>query len=405
MMNQYAIYEGNMERLQKKLNRISTKCAKFGCSFSFIEIGEEFREITNQDGKKETLRFVLVEAEGVARLNGWKFIASIEHTNNGNVIKCADFGIEVPERFYTGDSVCEHCNVNRIRRDTYIVMNEKTGEFKQVGKSCLADFTGGLSASNIANYYSYFEELVQGETVDFSGGQLSYYKTAEILLYYAETIRKFGFVKKFDDDGCVNGYPTASRGFDFYALLEMGYSFNKETRQRIQSDIDRVSFNANSPEAVSDSEAALAWLMEQNASNNYIHNLKTICSLEYVTTKHLGILASLFAAWKREMVKAEERKQRESKNAAQKKLSRHVGDVGQRFTFNVKNFELLTSWQTDFGTTYLYKMTDESGNVLVWKSSKWIDEPNDIKTVTGTVKAHTEFNMVQQTELTRCKVA
>ena len=57
------------------------------------------------------------------------------------------------------------------------------------------------------------------------------------------------------------------------------------------------------------------------------------------------------------------------------------------------------------GTTFLYKMTDEAGNVSVWKSSKWIEEPDAVKTVTGTVKAHSEWNTIQQTEITRCKVA
>ena len=117
-----------------------------------------------------------------------------------------------------------------------------------------------------------------------------------------------------------------------------------------------------------------------------------------MTRKHLGIMASLFATWKREAPKAEVKK-------VQKELSHYVGDVGQKLTFNVNSFELLTSWDTYYGVTYLYKMTDEAGNVLIWKSSKWIEDPDAVKMVTGTVKAHAEFNTVQQTELTRCKVS
>lgn len=404
-MERYAIFEGNMDRLVKKLNRISNKCSRFGCSFVFNIVGEEFRDIKNEQGRVETLRFVIVEAEGVAKLNDWRFIASVEHTEKGNIINRADFAIEVPERFYSSSSICEHCGTNRVRKDTFIVMNETTGEFKQVGKSCLADFTGGLSAEAIARYYSWFDELVKGEAVDFSGGHSRYFETAKLLPYYAETVRKFGFVKKFDDYGYGNSYPTASRGFDYFALLELGWAFNKETRKMLLNDIDRVSFNPSSPEAIADTEAALAWLAEQEGSNNYLHNLKTVCAMQYVSHKHLGIMASLFATWKRETAKAEEKREWEAKKAVQKKLSRHVGDVGQRFTFKVTSFELLTSWQTDYGTTYLYKMTDEAGNVLVWKSSKWIEEPDAVKTVTGTVKAHSEFNMIKQTEITRCKVA
>jgi len=56
-------------------------------------------------------------------------------------------------------------------------------------------------------------------------------------------------------------------------------------------------------------------------------------------------------------------------------------------------------------TTFLYEFTTEDGNILIWKTSKWLDDEKEFKTVSGTVKAHNEFRGVKQTELTRCKVA
>lgn len=406
-MNQYAIFEENMERLQKKLTRISNKCSKFGCSFTFKEVGEEFREIKNEKGKIVTLRFVLVEVEGVARLNGWRFVASVDHTPNGNIINRADYGVEVPEKFYTTNTVCEHCNSNRARRNTYIVVNEETGEFKQVGKSCLADFTGGLSASNIASYYSYFNELVQGESVDCGGGYRRYYDKMEMLHFFAETIRHFGFVKKSaDEDGCRPYRPTADRAYDYYTIIHNEFMGSDEGFWKQQQEMAAVNFNAESPEAISDTEAALAWLAEQDASGNYIHNLKTVCGMEFVSGRHFGILASLFATWKRETAREDERREWEAKKTQQRKTSNYVGDIGERLTITIVSMECVTSWQTDYGITRLYKMEDTFGNVLIWKSSKWIDlEKAELSTVTGTIKDHTEFNGLKQTELTRCKVA
>jgi hypothetical protein len=130
VMKQFAIYEGNMARLVKKINRIRNKCEKYGCDFHFAETGEEFRTITLEGSEKVVARFVLVEAEGVAVVNGWKFIASVEHSEKGNIIhKACD--IEVPERYYTSDPICEHCNSNRYRKDTFLVMNEETGELSR----------------------------------------------------------------------------------------------------------------------------------------------------------------------------------------------------------------------------------------------------------------------------------
>ena len=80
-MERYAIPEENMERLKKKLATIKKKCSQYGCEFVFNEVGEEFREVLTEDGMKQTIRFVLVEAEGCAVVNGWQFVAALEHTH------------------------------------------------------------------------------------------------------------------------------------------------------------------------------------------------------------------------------------------------------------------------------------------------------------------------------------
>ena len=144
----YAIYEGNIDRLEKKLKRISNKCKAYGCDFHYEQTGEDFRELKDEKGNKYTARFVLVEAEGTAIINDWEFIAELEHTENGNIITGVA-GVEVPERYYTSKPMCEHCNSKRFRKNTYIVRNKQTGEFKQVGKSCLKDFTHGMSAEAV----------------------------------------------------------------------------------------------------------------------------------------------------------------------------------------------------------------------------------------------------------------
>lgn len=41
----YAIYEGNLDRLEKKLKRIFNKCKAYGCDFHYEQTGEEFRGI------------------------------------------------------------------------------------------------------------------------------------------------------------------------------------------------------------------------------------------------------------------------------------------------------------------------------------------------------------------------
>ena len=156
---QFAIHVDNLDRLHKKMDRIRTKCEKYGCDFVYNEIGEEFRDVKDENGYVHAERFVIVECEGTAKIHGWRFVATVDHTEKGNIIRKMTDDIEVPERYRTSEPICEHCHSRRHRKDTYIVYNEKTDEFKQVGSTCLCDFTGGLSAEVAASYISLFEFL------------------------------------------------------------------------------------------------------------------------------------------------------------------------------------------------------------------------------------------------------
>lgn len=400
MTKTFAILEGNMERLQKKITRIQNKCKKYGCGFHFAEVGEEYREVKDYGrldpitGKPATYtaRFILVEAEGVAVVNGWKFIASVEHTEKGNIINKA-CGIEVPERYYTSDPVCEHCNTKRFRKDTFIVMNEETGGFKQVGKSCLADYTHGMSAEGVAQYTAAFEEIIKGEEPYEGCSYTRYIGTEEFLRYVAETIRHFGYVKNDCDKRS-----TRDRAADYYGV-EHGWHFIGDLKEKYRNEMLGCGFNAESDEAKAEAAKALEWLDDQSEENNYMHNLKVACSLDHVSGRNLGILASLFPTYNRELVREEQRKLEVAKGAA----SEYVGKVGDRVEIKVDSVKLITSWETMYGVTFVWKITGEDGNIYTWKTNNIILE--DVVSIKGTVKEHKEFRGVKQTELTRCKCA
>lgn len=73
----YSILEANMERLEKKLTRIQNKCKRFGCSFTYEKVGEEFKTLKDERGVEYKAKFILIEAEGKAVLNDWVFVASV----------------------------------------------------------------------------------------------------------------------------------------------------------------------------------------------------------------------------------------------------------------------------------------------------------------------------------------
>lgn len=109
-------------------------------------------------------------------------------------------------------------------------------------------------------------------------------------------------------------------------------------------------------------------------------------------------------------------------------VSGYIGEVGERLTVTAKYIRS-ASWQVNYGkdhgagwwgwmnehTQYLHTFEDESGNVLVWKTTSpiarevgdhYLDvNSGDMVTIKGTVKEHSEYKGVKQTVLTRCKIA
>lgn len=389
----YAIFEGNMKRLEDKLFRIYNKCKAYGCDFHYEQVGETFKELKDEKGQSYMARFIIVEAEGMAIINNWEFVASVEYTEKGNIFS-GILGIEIPQRYYNEKPICEHCNTNRYRKYTYIVRNKETGDFKQVGKSCLKDFTNGMSAEAVAQYISLFDTLIAGEAPEPGANIERYLPKEEYLAYVAETIRHFGYMKSGE-----NRQGTAQRALDYYEASH-GRAVSREYLKHLQDEMNALNFDIKSEIIVKQVKDALDWIANQREYSNYIHNLKTVCALNYVTYKNAGLLASLFPAYHQDLERSAKRQAIYSEEIH----SEYIGNIGDKITINVQSVKLMTSWDGQYGIIKIYKFMDKDGNVYTWKTSKLVDDIFVEMSIIGTVKAHTEFRGIKQTEITRCRV-
>ena len=105
----------------------------------------------------------------------------------------------------------------------------------------------------------------------------------------------------------------------------------------------------------------------------------------------------------------------DSNNTVQKMLEaaienkgNYVGNIGDKINIQVtyKGYHTFETFYTYNGVlNYIYKFEDENGNVLIWKtaSSKDFEEGKSYM-IKGTVKNHTEYKGIRQTNLTRCRV-
>lgn len=112
----------------------------------------------------------------------------------------------------------------------------------------------------------------------------------------------------------------------------------------------------------------------------------------------------------REAREKAEQEAREAEIRAQKAISQHVGQIGDKIevkgtyvrsgSWEQKSY---SGWGTD--TVYCHTFKDADGNVFTWKTQKGLGlEYGEPVIIRGTIKNHSEYKDEKQTELTRCKV-
>lgn len=404
-MNTFYIPEANLERLEKRLQTIQKKCEANQYDFHYQIIGEEFHTINEDTPDEATIKYIVIEAEGTVKHGGWEFVATLDHSNSaGNIIRAYNTELKIPDRYKTCGPTCEHCNKIRSRKDTYLIYNQETKEFKQIGRACLAEYTNGLSAEHVADLESFFKVLEDSSWSTPSTSSYNKYQQVEEVLRYAfECYRHFGYEKAYYDEYETRHTRSTRDRVSDYMQYDSG-KMNKEWREVIQAEMEEVGFDANSKQAIQMTQDSLKWIAEQDVENNdYLRNLQIICSEKYTENRNFGILVSLPAAYGRYLDhKAyEERKQEQQKVELK---SEYQGEKGDKLEIATSSVKCISTFDSMYGTTWLYKIVDTDGNIYIWYASKSIDNPEIVRKIRGTVKDHSEYNEVKQTVLTRCKV-
>lgn len=326
----------------------------------------------------EKLTFVTLVGEP-PKLGGWSFMAKVEHEQGGNIIKNVS-ELAIPERYLSSASYCEHCNTKRGRSATYLVHNDKS-EVKQIGGSCLKDFTGNGSAESMANLAAFRSEFLQimNEPADYDedsfgeGGGRSPYKELEpYLVRVAQLVRKGGYSK--GDDGFM---PTKDE-----ALVAMDKP----------GEYPKVE-----PEDIALAKAAIEWAKaisdETVLTNTYMNNLRVIARGSAFKLSNRGYAASIIPTYRREVEKQIEREQEQP--------SEWQGAVGKREVFKGLKVTGITVSDGQYGRTYIHRFKDGSGNVFTWFAAGTSLDEGKTYDIKATVKKHDEFKGVKQTVLTR----
>jgi hypothetical protein len=368
MLNRYEIPEENYAKLTKKLRSIESKCLEMGIEFKFNRLHTKLLRIDNSN---RFHRVHVIELEGIAQVNGWEFLARLEDMNGTNLItNTSDIDLED----YRARAIqCEHCNSNRARKHAYLVRNSETGDIKMIGKQCLSLYTGGLNPQVCAMFESVIHDCEEAQF--YSGMYDRYFEVLHVLALTVKVVSQSGYVN------------SQSVGSTASVVMEL-----------IRKKDDKYS-----QQTAKQAEVILEWFRAHAESSmerfGYMNNLITLLKCDSVHVRYINLLCSAVPTYNRAM----DFEERERLDRVNGENTRHVGECGQRMEIPVQSFGCITSWNTMYGTTYVYKIIDFSGNVFTWRTGKAVE--GEVTKITGTVKRHTEFRGVKQTEITRCKVS
>lgn len=396
----YLIPIENMESFEKKIARIRRKAERAKVDFSYKRL-EPIQKETDLPGV--TVECVPVMVECKIHYENWIVIAVLDHHEVGNVIHLVEgewkpsAELALPSRFRTAKSFCEHCNTMRSRNKTVVIYNTQTKQFKQVGTTCLREYTGGIDAEAIAA----FEEAIKSpeEFLGVSGSSKFFIETKDYLSAVVATMSLYGFMskKKAAEINEEVRYNNNVKRVEATCTKAVHLMTNNEKPNEMSNKWHNIYKSKDTEAFVED---ALEWIKSYNEPNDFMENLRVICSGSHIKVSDVGFAACLMDLYKRHLEYEKKSKQKAQEN----EMYRYYGEVGEKVTLNGK-LACVTSYSTQFGVMFIYKMIYNSA-IFVWKTSKYlgIDDSGEEVSLVGTIKEHSEFRGVKQNMLVRCKV-
>lgn len=434
------VYASMADEVQKRLDRLAKKAARYGVAFRYERSEEHpadyaIREVDYITQTIHTVRVVQVAAvtfeifaDGLIRANGWQVIAKIEHGDEGNIV--TPFTDAHDDAWYHAEPKCDHCNSNRYRSVTFIV--EKDGARKQVGRTCLKDYTGIDPATcaiwaEVCNYT--INDDMAGSEAEFGGkGIARMYPVTQVLGLAVDCIRQYGYRKSDEPNSTkemvidllqTDTAPSAesrAKAQDVLAWLVPLWDkakadellTDKLYREAYEIVEDEYGYRDCSVRSKEKENEYLAHVRAWDRVTDLQKNCAILAKSGYAKLSHVGRLAYAPVDYDRYMERKAREEQKAQERAAAAEASKHVGKVGDKIEVYTNAVQLVTSWEHRYGTTYLYKWTDADGNVFVWFAShpqgmNLRDNQGCDVWVKGTVKDHTERDGVKQTVMTRCK--
>lgn len=128
---------------EERIEKLERKAKKMGLPPMRVEWGEDkIRRWRDEDGRER--RTPLRVFRGLSRVlqhDGWQIKAAIDHSGAGDNLISIISPIDLTVAWESAAPSCDHCGFTRDRHKTFLVQHGTEG-IKQVGRTCLKEYTG-----------------------------------------------------------------------------------------------------------------------------------------------------------------------------------------------------------------------------------------------------------------------
>jgi hypothetical protein len=383
--NEFEIRQDLLPAVEAKMKPLIRRAEKLGLKPIEIIVSDPFPKEIPPDPRRPDapamfVDFVKVTIVGEPPvLSGWEFAATLEHVQDEN--RPGEYitqfygvpGISIPE-FYRGASPlnCDACPFKRYRKNTFVVRNTQTGEFKQVGSECIKKFLGyspNLIRGYIQDLQALFEiaeqkskERLPSGPIRGGGGQGFSVDTRDVVAAAAQMIAKDGF--KPSAAGSGSTAEKLRQMFFYFGYGGYGTDRHEDDRWIKPNDADYQK-----------ADEAMKWIQDtvqmpgmglgnterDENTRRYFSNLATAVSIPTVGYRGIGLLASLIPAYERNTQAAKPKKD--------KLVSNFIGQQGQKVLFKA-TYQSTRDWEGDYGMVYYNSFIDAQGNKITWRTGK-----------------------------------
>lgn len=402
----FDIYEDNLTKFQKDVEKFNRKCVKFGLPEVVVVYGEKFIE-KHRDGNSDKFYFypkqsVIVNYPEIKLNDNYIVIGKIEHyfgsekdgdKRNINIVSA--FGERDLCVYSFVKNRCDHCNSVRQRNVMYVVKNVITNEEKVIGSSCLKDFVGhnvegALLMSGIKDFFKIHGEQ-DPDNVGFDkrtgvGFELLIDMTIGCII--ADKGRYYSKKNAIENDYCTVG-AVEKHYFEMCAGLETTYTYlEEEVKIFTQNILNEIEEKA-----------------EEGNLDTFTQNIVTFKKIDMVEVKFFSMVVGYVGFWWISNNKFE---------SSTSLPSEFIGVEGVKIELDVVVDRVIES-SGQYGGVLIFGHQNGTGNKFAWYTTtanelyEWKDGmPRKIEGVfkiKATVKNHKDDEKFgKSTWITRAKV-